>query len=121
LLGLLVVAVVGGGAVYAFRAEIALAVMKRTVEANFAGDPLSALPDGLHVALCGAGSPMPDMTRSGPCVAIVAGKRLIIIDAGNGAARMLARMRLPPAQIERIFLTHFHSDHIDGLGELRRA
>lgn len=118
LVGLLVLAAIVGGAAYAFRADIALAVMQRTVEANFAGDPVAAMPDGLHVALCGAGSPMPDAARSGPCVAIVAGKRLIVIDTGSGASRMLSRMRLPPAQVERILLTHFHSDHIDGLGEL---
>lgn len=118
LLGVLVLGLVVAGGAYAFRGEIALALMKRTVEQNFAGDPLDGLGDGLHVALCGAGSPMPDAARSGPCVAIVAGKRLIVIDAGSGASRTLSRMRLPPGQIERILLTHFHSDHIDGLGEL---
>lgn len=118
LVGLLVLVAAVGGAAYVFRAEIALAVMQRTLDANFAGDPLAAMPDGLHIALCGAGSPMPDAARSGPCVAIVAGKRLIVIDTGSGASRTLSRMRLPPAQVERILLTHFHSDHIDGLGEL---
>ena len=118
LLWILALAAITGGAAYAFRAEIALTVMQRTVEANFAGDPIAELPDGLHIALCGAGSPMPDASRSGPCVAVVAGKRLIIIDTGSGASRMLSRMKLPPAQVERVLLTHFHSDHIDGLGEL---
>jgi ribonuclease Z len=27
-------------------------------------------------------------------------------------------MNLPPANVEAVFLSHFHSDHIDGLGEL---
>jgi ribonuclease Z len=30
------------------------------------GDPFAGLPDGLSVALCGSGSPMPDPTRAGP-------------------------------------------------------
>lgn len=118
LLGVLALAVLAGGVGYAFRGDIALALMQRTLNANFAVDSLAELPDGLHVGLCGAGAPMPSADRSGPCVAVVAGKRLMIIDAGTGGVRTLARMRLPPGRIERVMLTHFHSDHIDGLGEM---
>ena len=97
---------------------IALFMMERTLSRNMASSLVDELPDGLHVALCGAGSPLPDEERSGPCVAIVAGKKLYVVDSGSGASRNLSRMRLPPARVEEIFLTHFHSDHIDGLGEL---
>jgi ribonuclease Z len=83
-----------------------------------AADPMSELPDGLHLTLCGAGSPLPDPQRSGPCVGVVAGDDLFVVDAGSGAARNLNRMGLPAGRIEAVFLTHFHSDHIDGLGEL---
>ncbi len=81
-------------------------------------DPIAALPDGLHVGLCGAGSPFPDPLRSGPCTVVIAGKRMFVFDAGSGAARGIARMRLNNGQIDALFLTHFHSDHIDGVGEL---
>jgi len=68
--------------------------------------------------VCGAGGPLPDPIRSGPCLAIVAGSTLFVIDAGSNGARNLARMRYPLGAINAVFLTHFHSDHIDGLGEL---
>jgi ribonuclease Z len=110
--------VVLGVVAYMWRGEIALAVMKRTVAAALSADPVADLPDGLHVGLCGAGSPLPDALRSGPCVAVVAGRRLFVVDAGDGAARNLQRMALPPGSIEAVLLTHFHSDHIDGLGAL---
>ena len=42
---------------------------------------------GLHVGVCGAGSPFPDDKRAGPCTVVVAGKRLFVFDAGSGAAR----------------------------------
>jgi ribonuclease Z len=101
------------------RGPITLALMARQVTTMTAlADPLAALPDGLHVGLCGAGSPFPDDKRSGPCTAVVAGRRLFIVDAGSGAGRNIARMRLNAGQIEAVFLTHYHSDHIDGLGEL---
>jgi ribonuclease Z len=51
-------------------------------------------------------------------VAIVAGTQVVLVDAGSGAARNLAAMMLPPPLVDAVFLSHFHSDHIDGLGEL---
>jgi ribonuclease Z len=76
------------------------------------------LPDGLHVGLCGTGSPLPNAERAGPCTFVIAGKRLFIVDAGEGGARNLQLMDIAPGRIERLFLTHFHSDHIDGLGPM---
>jgi ribonuclease Z len=111
-----VAVVVGIG--WLFRTQITLRLMERTVARNLGAGRIAELPDGLHVGLCGAGSPLPDPERSGPCVAVVAGRSLWIVDAGSGAARVLARMRLPPGRVRGVLLTHFHSDHIDGLGEL---
>ncbi|MCV6615899.1 MAG: MBL fold metallo-hydrolase [Cellvibrionaceae bacterium] len=76
------------------------------------------LEDGLHLLLCGAGGPMPDPERSGPCVAVIAGPSLVIVDAGSGGARNLNAMQFPLGEIDAQLLTHYHSDHIDGLGEM---
>ncbi len=100
------------------RGPIALALFSRGTERAMASNSLDGLPDGLHAAFCGTGSPLPDPERAGPCLAIIAGKRLILVDAGEGAGRNLSLMGLPAARIERVLLTHFHSDHIDGLGAL---
>jgi len=81
-------------------------------------DDLADQPDGLHVMLCGAGSPLPDINRSGPCVAVQAGEHLYIVDAGTNGARNLGRFFVDAGRTEAVFLTHVHSDHIDGLGEL---
>ncbi len=115
MLGLLVVLAVMG---YALRKTITLRLVERLVERNMASSLLDELPDGLHVALCGAGSPLPDPKRSGPCTAVIAGERIYIVDVGAGSSRVLSRMRLPQGKIAGVLLTHFHSDHIDGLGEL---
>lgn len=100
------------------RGPIALRVMRAAAERSFAADGVAALPDGLHLVLCGAGGPLPDPVRSGPCIAVIAGPSLFVVDAGSGGARNLLRMNLPPGRIEALFVTHVHSDHIDGLGEL---
>ena len=117
-LALLAVLVLGGVTAWALRGQIAVAVMRHVYAHVMADDPYKGLGDGLHVGLCGAGSPMPDPTRAGPCVVVLAGQRLFVVDAGAGGTRNLALMNLPPAKVDGVFLTHFHSDHIDGLGEL---
>ena len=105
--------------VYWQRGPIALRLVERGVDRITANaDPIATLPDGLHVGICGAGSPMTDANRAGPCTVVVAGTRMFVFDAGGAAAARLLRMELNPAQIEAVFLTHYHSDHIDGLGEL---
>jgi len=98
----------------------ALRVMRAGAERAMRADPIAELPDGLHVLLCGAGGPLPDAERSGPCVAVVAGGSLFVVDAGSGGARNLQSpdVNWSPGRIRALFLTHYHSDHIDGLGEL---
>jgi len=95
-----------------------LALVQRAGAANMNADRVRDSVDGLTVVLCGAGSPLPDPERSGPCTAVIAGRHLFIFDAGSGASRQLAALQIPQGRIDAIFLTHFHSDHIDGLGEL---
>ena len=100
------------------RASIAARLMERGLEMRLFADRVDDLEDGLHLALCGAGGPLPAPKASGPCVAVVAGKRLFVVDVGTDSPRNLGRMRFQAGSVEAVFLTHFHSDHIDGLGEL---
>lgn len=106
------------GLAWLFRERIAEAGMRRLYETALATDPLAELPDGLHVGLCGSGAPMPDPTRAGPCVAVVAGQDLFVVDSGSGSTRNLLLMNLPPPRLSAAFVTHYHSDHIADLGEL---
>ena len=95
-----------------------LSLYERAVTAAMSRDDLGDLPDGLHVMLCGAGGPLADPDRSGTCVAVQAGDHLYIFDAGTNGARNLSRFFVDAGRVEAMFLTHVHSDHIDGLGEL---
>ena len=118
LLPLAIVAGILVGGAYVFRAPLSVLVAERIAPGRIAADVMPGLPDGLHVALCGAGSPFPDPQRAGPCTVVVAGKRLFVFDAGSGSARNIGRLGFVLGHVEAVFLTHFHSDHIDGLGEL---
>ncbi|MEI7537003.1 MAG: hypothetical protein WCJ76_07310, partial [Comamonadaceae bacterium] len=68
------------GAAYLMRAPLSVALASRVVASRLATDAVAELPDGLHVGLCGAGSPMPDDRRMGACTLVVAGKRLFVFD-----------------------------------------
>jgi ribonuclease Z len=111
---IVVIALIG----YSQRTSIVARVMERGLEARLGTDRVAQLEDGLHLALCGAGGPLPAPKASGPCVAVVAGKRLFFVDVGTDSPRNLGRMTYQVGNVEAVFLTHFHSDHIDGLGEL---
>ncbi len=118
LLSILLLMAFAAAVAFVWRAPLSVALAGRMISSHLSTDALAALPDGLHVGLCGAGSPFPDEKRSGPCTLVIAGKRMFVFDAGNASARNIGKMGFNHGRIEAIFLTHFHSDHIDGLGEL---
>lgn len=79
----------------------------------------------LRVVVLGTGTPNADPTRSGPAVAVLAGGRSYLVDAGPGvvrrasaAATQLDEPALRPSQLSRLFLTHLHSDHTVGIPDL---
>lgn len=115
LVGLAVVAVLGFNL---FKAQIAERAFHRAIDRNAGVDRSASLSDGLHVYMCGTGSPMPDASRAGPCLGVLAGDRAFVFDVGSGGVRNLGAMGFPLARLESVYLTHLHSDHIDGLGEL---
>jgi ribonuclease Z len=112
------IALVAAIVIYSQRENIVSRIMEKGLEARMGENIVDELRDGLHVGLCGAGGPMPAPTASGPCVVVVAGKQLFMVDAGTDGIRNLARMGFQPGTLQAVLLTHFHSDHLDGLGEI---
>lgn len=100
------------------RGWLAERAFQRALDTSVGVDQSANLPDGINVYICGSGSPMPDAARAGPCIGVLAGKQAFVFDAGSGSIRKLMRMGFPIERIQAGLLTHLHSDHIDGLGEL---
>lgn len=112
-----IVIVIGAGLMLG-KDWIADRIVDETMNREVGVDFTKTMPDGINVYLCGTGSPLPDMDHAGPCVGVVAGKDAFIFDVGSGSIRKLLRMGYPIERLQGTFITHLHSDHIDGMGEL---
>ena len=100
-----------------FKPQIAQRAFDRALEQNLGRNIMTELPDGIHVFICGAGSPLSTL-RAGPCTGIIAGQQAFILDAGAGSPANLRAMAFPMPAVQGVYITHLHSDHIDGLGEM---
>jgi ribonuclease Z len=74
--------------------------------------------DALRVAICGSSAPLPSERRAKACVAVFAGGKFYVVDAGPESVENLVLWGIPLSSIGGVLLTHFHSDHIGDLGEL---
>jgi len=101
-----------------FQKTIGSWMFTRAVEQNVERNAIAGLKDGLHIGLCGTGSPMPNLERAGPCNIVIAGDQIFVVDIGEGGSRNLTLMGINAGELDSVFLTHFHSDHIDGMGPL---
>lgn len=72
---------------------------------------------GLQVLICGSAGPINAPGRASACAAVIAGRKIWIVDVGAGSAANFAQWGIPMSDLGGILLTHFHSDHITELGE----
>lgn len=108
---------VSGFLVFAFQRSIGQTIFERVGMERIAGNRME-FDDGLHLVLCGTGSPLPNPDRAGPCNLIVAGDQAFVVDIGEGGARNLNIMGFDLSSLDGLLLTHYHSDHVDGIGPL---
>ena len=118
LLGAVALGLIGAGCLRLAQPWIAERAFARALDRNVGVERWVAMGEGLHVYACGSGSPLPDADRAGPCLGVVAGQQAFVFDAGSGSVRKLLRMGFPIDHLRAAYLTHLHSDHFDGLGEL---
>ena len=79
---------------------------------------MSWLPpaDGvLRATLLGTGIPNPQINAFGTSTLIEAGDEKLLIDCGRGTVIRLAQLGLGVGHVDRIILSHYHSDHYAGL------
>ncbi len=74
----------------------------------------------LSAIFLGTGGSVPSARRSTASVMLVRGGKRMMFDCGEGTQRQLQRS-LGLTQVDEIYLTHFHADHILGLPGLLKT
>ena len=68
---------------------------------------------GLQIAITGSGSALPDPFRGGASCALIIDGRVLQFDFGRQVMENLMLMGVSPIQIDEIYFTHLHFDHIN--------
>jgi ribonuclease BN (tRNA processing enzyme) len=74
-----------------------------------------AMADELRVHLIGTGGPELTPDRAGMSTLIDVNGRKFLFDAGRGALQNIYLSRIHPNEVTKVFLTHLHNDHFEGL------
>ena len=73
---------------------------------------------GLRVSLLGTGFVDPSMERFRPSTLVEAGGKKLLFDCGRGCLQRLTQLGVPLKDVNKLFITHFHSDHLVGIDDL---
>ena len=98
-----------------------LTIFRRTLRiALFVITCASAAAQGqeIKVTLLGTGCPPAVMNRFGPSILVEAGGQKFLFDAGRGALQRLNQVNVRWRDVQGVFLTHLHSDHVVGFPDL---
>ena len=71
-----------------------------------------------RVTLLGTGTPNPSVERFGPSTLVEVGNQKLLFDVGRGATIRLTQLGVPLGAVAAVFVTHLHSDHVNGLSDL---
>jgi len=69
----------------------------------------------MELIFLGTSSAIPTNHRNHSAIALKGFGEIILFDCGEGTQRQMTRARISPMKIDKIFLTHFHGDHILGV------
>jgi len=71
--------------------------------------------DEMRVTLLGTGTPFPNAERFGSAILVEVADKKLLFDCGRGVVIRLTQAGATPKEIDGLFLTHLHSDHIVGI------
>src|SRR6266487_2206654 len=72
----------------------------------------------MRVTLLGTGTPFPNVERFGSAILVEAASKKLLFDCGRGVVIRLTQAGVSPKEIDGLFLTHLHSDHVVGIPDL---
>ncbi len=71
---------------------------------------------GMRLAILGSGSALPDPERGNPSQAVLVDGAALLFDCGERTTVNLVRAGINPLDVDRLFFTHLHWDHVSDFG-----
>lgn len=76
-------------------------------------------PDEMRVIACGTGMPTTRAAQAAACFLVELGNGdKFLFDAGSGSAERISSLQIPYTYLDKVFLSHLHTDHFGGLHDL---
>lgn len=75
----------------------------------------------MEITFLGTSSAVHSYTRNHPAIILKAFGQTMLFDCGEGTQRQLIFAKISPMKISKIFLSHYHGDHILGLPGLLQS
>lgn len=75
----------------------------------------------MEITFLGTSSAVHSNTRSHPAIVLKAFGETILFDCGEGTQRQLIYAKISPMKISKIFISHYHGDHILGIPGLLQS
>ncbi len=69
----------------------------------------------MELHILGTGSALPTINRNHSATALDIGPEVLLFDCGEGTQLQLAKAKISTNKISKIFITHWHGDHVLGL------
>lgn len=95
-------------------------VRRTVIQQQGANDEIRAEyldPAVITVVLAGTAGPM-SPTEAQTATAVFVNGQFLLFDAGDYAQKRMEQFKFPMDELDAVFLTHFHNDHIADLGEV---
>ena len=71
----------------------------------------------MRVITVGTGGPRADPDRNAACTVVEVDGRYLVFDTGRGIVQSFARKAMAFADVDALFVTHHHYDHIGELAD----
>ena len=69
----------------------------------------------MKIVLLGSGAALPTLHRWPTSLAVQRNNEILLFDCGEGAQIRFQQAKLKPGKLSKVFISHFHGDHIYGL------
>lgn len=73
--------------------------------------------DEVKLIMLGTGSPRPDLKHDSSGQVLLVDNQPILIDCGEGVTRKMMQSGIEMRDVEQLWFTHLHSDHVVGYGQ----